>query len=211
MPVRGLSNLRPRVFINCPFDENYGDMLRAITFAIASCGFEPACALDDDDSGRIRFDKLKALIEASDLSIHDLSRIELDDATQTPRFNMPFELGLYLGAKHFGGRRQRKKRSLVMTKSRREWAPTMSDLAGVDPFFHGSKPDAAIRAVRDFLHASPNGRVLPGETALIADHRRFLRDLPGMAEAARQTEAEALRYRNYITFLQEFLVRKPAG
>ena len=211
MPTRRPNNRRPRVFINCPFDDDYGDMLRAIAFAIASCGFEPACALDDDDSGKIRFDKLKALIEVSDLSVHDLSRIELDHDTQTPRFNMPFELGLYLGAKHFGGRRQRRKRSLVMAKSRREWAPTMSDLAGVDPSFHGGKPDAAIRAVRDFLHASPQGRMLPGETALVADHRRFLRDLPGMAEAARLTEKEALRYRNYITLLQAFLEAKPGS
>jgi hypothetical protein len=51
--------------------------------------------------------------------------------------------------------------------------------------------------------------VLPGETALIADHRRFLRDLPAIAEAARQTPEEALRYRNYLTFLQQFLVSKP--
>jgi hypothetical protein len=209
MPARKPNNRRPRVFINCPFDDAYGDMLRAVAFAVASCGFEPACALDEDDSGRIRFDKLKALIEASDLSVHDLSRIELDDHTQTPRFNMPFELGLYLGAKHFGGRRQRRKRCLVLARSRREWAPTMSDLAGADPFFHGGKPDAAIRAVRDFLHAAPNGRMLPGETALIADHRRFLRDLPAMADAARQTPEEALRYKNYVTFLQQFLISKP--
>lgn len=210
MPAKRPSNRRPRVFINCPFDDDYGDMLRAISFAVASCGFEPACALDDDDSGRIRFDKLKTLIEVSDLSIHDLSRIELDHDTKTPRFNMPFELGFYLGARHFGGRRQRKKRSLVLARSRREWAPAMSDLAGVDPSFHGGKPDNAIRAVRDFLHASPQGRMLPGETALIADHHRFLRDLPKMAEAARQTPAEALRYRNYITFLQAFLEARPA-
>jgi hypothetical protein len=47
------------------------------------------------------------------------------------------------------------------------------------------------------------------ETALIADHRRILRDLPKMAEAARQTPEEALRYRNYISFLEDFLVQKP--
>jgi hypothetical protein len=53
--------------------------------------------------------------------------------------------------------------------------------------------------------------MLPGETALVADHRRFLRDLPGMAEAARLTEKEALRYRNYITLLQAFLEAKPGS
>ncbi|MEQ1619057.1 MAG: hypothetical protein ABL883_12030 [Terricaulis sp.] len=211
MPARRPSDARPRVFINCPFDDDYGDLLRALAFTIAVCGYKPTCALDEDDARRIRFDKLKALIAEADLAIHDLSRIELSDETLTPRFNMPFELGLYLGAKHFGGRRQRQKRTLVLAKGRREWAPTISDLAGVDPAFHAGKPDAAIRAARDFLHAAPDGSVLPGETALIADHRRFMRDLPKIAEAARQTLAEALRYRNYITFLQEFLVARPGS
>jgi hypothetical protein len=209
MPKRRPSDARPRVFINCPFDDDFGELLRALAFAVSACGYQPTCALDEDDAGRIRFDKLKSLIAEADLAIHDLSRIELSEETLTPRFNMPFELGLYLGAKHFGGSRQRTKRCLVLARSRREWAPTISDLAGVDPAFHGGKPDAAIRAVRDFLHAAPDGSVLPGETALIADHRRFLRDLPQIAESARQTPQEALRYRNYMAFLEEFLVRKP--
>lgn len=209
MLARRASDARPRVFINCPFDDDYGEMLRAIAFSVAACGYQPSCALDEADSGRIRFDKLKQLIAMADLAVHDLSRIEVSAETQTPRFNMPFELGLYLGARHFGGHRQKKKRALVLARSRREWAPTISDLAGVDPVFHGGRPDTAMRAVRDFLHAAPDGSMLPGETALVADHRRFLRDLPAIAEAARQTPDEALRYRNFVTFLQQFLVSKP--
>ncbi|HRO03623.1 MAG TPA: hypothetical protein PLS69_08495 [Terricaulis sp.] len=210
MPKRRAADARPRVFINCPFDEDYGPLLRAAAFTVAACGYLPTCALDDDDAGRIRFEKLRALITAADLAIHDLSRTELSEETHTPRFNMPFELGLYLGAKHFGGPRQRQKKCLVLAKSRREWSPTISDLAGVDPAFHHGRPDALIRAVRDFLHTSPTGGMLPGETALIADHRRFLADLPKIAAAARQTHAEALRYRNHLTFLQQFLESKPA-
>jgi hypothetical protein len=211
MATRSASELRPSVFINCPFDDDYGEMLRATTFAIAACGYQPTCALDDDDAGRIRFEKLTQMIAGADLAVHDLSRIEVSEETLTPRFNMPFELGLYLGARHFGGPRQKRKRTLVLAKSRSEWAPTISDLAGIDPTFHSGKPDRAIRAVRDFLHNAPAGSVLPGETALIADHRRFLRDLPAIAETARQTPEEAMRYKNYVTFLQQFLISKPAN
>ncbi len=42
MPPGRPNSRRPRVFINCPFDEDYGDMLRAIAFAVAACGYEPA-------------------------------------------------------------------------------------------------------------------------------------------------------------------------
>ena len=43
-----------------------------------------------------------SLISASPRSIHDLSRVELGE-NELPRFNMPFELGMALGAKRFGG------------------------------------------------------------------------------------------------------------
>jgi hypothetical protein len=40
--------------------------------------------------------------------IHDLSRIELNEA-QYPRFNMPFELGIFFGARYIGTGEQKKK------------------------------------------------------------------------------------------------------
>lgn len=58
-----------------------------------ACGYRVRCALEEDDSGNIRLDKLVALIRESPRSIHDLSRIELGE-NDLPRFNMPFELGM---------------------------------------------------------------------------------------------------------------------
>jgi hypothetical protein len=205
MPTRKPDSPARSVFINCPFDDAYAELLRAIVFAISACGYSPVCALDDDDGGQLRSAKLTKMIATCDLSVHDLSRVELSDGAGTPRFNMPFELGLYLGAKQFGGRRQKRKRMLILAGDRRHWAPSISDLAGVDPAYHNNKPDTAVRAVRDFLHRRPDGGVLPGETALLADYRHFRRDLPAIAVRARQTEDEALRYRNYVTFLRAYL------
>jgi len=39
----------------------------------------PESALDENDSGDIRLDKLVQLIKASPRSIHDLSRVELGE------------------------------------------------------------------------------------------------------------------------------------
>ena len=39
MPARRPSDARPRVFINCPFDDDYGELLRALAFAVAVCGY----------------------------------------------------------------------------------------------------------------------------------------------------------------------------
>jgi hypothetical protein len=206
MPTRKASERSTDVFINCPFDDSYAALFRSIVFAIFACGYRSRCALEDNDSGTLRFDKLKAMIQRCDLGIHDLSGTELSQQTSTPRFNMPFELGLFLGARHFGGVRQKQKRALVLAESRAKWAPTISDLAGVDPVFHGNRPAKVIGAVRDFLGKGPNGARLPGEEAIAADFERFEEDLPRLARAARQTLSEARRYANFVTFVEEFLL-----
>jgi hypothetical protein len=89
------------VFINCPFDDDYKPILRAIVYAIYRCGFFLQSALDEDDGTDIRLHKIFRKMRDCRYGIHDLSRIELN-AVDLPRFNMPFELGVFFGAKHFG-------------------------------------------------------------------------------------------------------------
>ena len=67
-------------------------------FVIFDCGFEARCALEDDDASRVRVDKIYDLISESKYGIHDISRVTLDHVHRLPRFNMPLELGLWLGA-----------------------------------------------------------------------------------------------------------------
>ena len=206
MPARKANERSLDVFINCPFDDPYAPLFRAIVFTIFACGYRSRCALEDNDSGTLRFKKLKVMIQQCDFGIHDLSRTELARSTATPRFNMPFELGLFLGAKNFGGRRQRQKRTLVLAERRERWAATISDLAGVDPVFHANDPVKAVQAVRDFLARTPDGRSVPGEESITDDFKRFEEDLPRLAKAARQTLVEARRYPNFVTFVEEFLL-----
>jgi hypothetical protein len=92
-----------RVFINCPFDRAYRGLFRSIVFTTIYCGFRARCALEIDDASEVRIEKILKIIEECQLGIHDLSRTELDRATRLPRFNMPLELGLFLGARRFGG------------------------------------------------------------------------------------------------------------
>jgi hypothetical protein len=193
------------VFINCPFDGQYAPLFHALVFTVAACGYRPRCTLEENDSGAIRYSKLTSLILSCRFGIHDLSRVELDEATGLPRFNMPIELGLYLGAASFGGKAQRRKRTLILARSRKEWSPSISDLAGMDPQFHADKPERLVKCVRDFLHTTPAGALLPGETALLRAYERFRSDLPAAAKEASQTAEEALRYRNYAYFVHEFL------
>jgi hypothetical protein len=104
-----LSETNRNVFINCPFDADYRACFEALLFTVMVSGYRVRCALEDDDAANIRFDKLRRLIRESPRTIHDLST-ELGE-NELPRFNMPFELGLAMGAKHFavqnGGKTQR--------------------------------------------------------------------------------------------------------
>lgn len=84
------------VFINCPFDPGYRPMLFAATFAILDCGYQPRCAQEEEDGGDVRVEKIKRMIEDCKFGLHDISETALG-GNGLPRFNMPFELGLFLG------------------------------------------------------------------------------------------------------------------
>ena len=90
------------VFLNCPFDKNYWPILESITFAIHDCGFFARSALESDDGSEVRIRKIQDLVRICRYGIHDISRIELSQNSGLPRFNMPLELGIFLGAKSFG-------------------------------------------------------------------------------------------------------------
>jgi hypothetical protein len=173
--------LAPRtrpVFINCPFDEDYRPLFRAMIFTIMRCGFKPRCALQVIDGAATRISKIETLIEECQLGIHDISRTELDAASQLPRSNMPLELGLFLGAKRYGDAAQRQKKCLVLDVERYRFQRFMSDIAGQDVEAHGGKIDEIIKCVRAFLNSASRGTPLAGPANIQADYAVFQEQLP---------------------------------
>lgn len=168
------------VFINCPFDSDYNLTFRAIVFAVYACGFRPRSALELDDGGQTRIDKLYGLVGECRYGIHDLSRTELDAVNQLPRFNMPLELGLFLGAKRFGGPAQSAKRLLILDVERYRYQRFISDLAGMDIHGHGGDAVNGLRETRDWL-ANVSRRVLPSADRVARLFQSFMADLPTLA------------------------------
>jgi len=84
------------VFINCPFDNDYQPLFQAIIYTVYFCGFYPTSAMAEDNAMDNRIDKLIRIIGKSKFGIHDISRTEPDSTNNLPRFNMPFELGLFM-------------------------------------------------------------------------------------------------------------------
>jgi hypothetical protein len=202
-----LSRINRNVFINCPFDADYRASFEALLFTVMVSGYKVRCALEDDDAANIRFDKLRRLIRESPRTIHDLSRTELGE-NELPRFNMPFELGLAMGAKHFGGPKLRRNTALIMVRERYALPAYLSDLGGNDPAAHGGDPHNIMRIVSRYLHTTPAGRLLPGPQSYVAGFRKFKEDLPGIAAGLEWGAAEIdpfANYRAYLLFLAEFM------
>lgn len=174
--TRGYDN---SVFVNCPFDSAYRPLFEAVTFAAYDCGFFPRCALEMDDSTQVRIEKIAAIIRGCRLAVHDISRTELDSTTRLPRFNMPLELEIFLGAKMFGFRNQRRKAALVLEEEAYRYQKYISDIAGQDIRTHGPHPARAIVEVRNFLsHYRDDGVILPGGEKIVERYADFRAGLP---------------------------------
>jgi len=151
-----------QVFLNCPFDDAYRPIYEAIIFAVIHCGFVIRCAREREDSGEPRISKIQEIIRASKFGIHDISRVELDPANGLPRFNMPLELGLFLGAKAYSTEsEQREKRCLILDTEPFRYQKFISDIAGQDIRDHGGIARKALVHTRNWL-ASVSKRQLPG-------------------------------------------------
>lgn len=194
------------VFINCPFDANYQPLFHVIVFAVIHSGYTVRCALETEDTGATRIDKIYGLIEACQFGIHDISRIERDATNDLPRFNMPFELGLFLGAARFGQWTQRNKRCLVLEAERYRYQKFLSDIAGQDIRHHDGEPARAVGAVRDWLAASrpKTAKPLPGAAAIMKHYREFQGNLPAMLRAADLEPAE-LGFFDRANLMAQFL------
>ena len=85
------------IFINCPFDDDYLPLLRALLFVARFYNLEVKISSTDLDSKSNRLSRIIALMRESKYSVHDLSRMKSGKKGEYYRMNMPFELGLDYG------------------------------------------------------------------------------------------------------------------
>lgn len=156
-----LSHYNDNVFINCPFDEDYKPLLDAIVFTVYDCGFIGRCALEEDDASQVRIDKIYNIIADCRYGIHDISRTDLDKTSSLPRFNMPFELGIFLGAKRFGIDTQKRKKCLILDREPYRYQQFISDIAGQDIQAHNNASEQIVKVVRNWLRTTSNRKMIP--------------------------------------------------
>ena len=192
------------VFINCPFDTGYQRFFNAIIFTVLRSGFRPRCALETDDASENRFEKICSIIMKCRYGIHDISRTELDATTLLPRFNMPLELGLFLGARRFGATSQSTKRCLVLDIDRHRFRQFLSDLAGQDIHSYSGQLANLIREVAGWLRDQSRDPKVPGGRKIAAEFETFENALPAIC-ARRDLEPDELTFGDLTDLIAEYL------
>lgn len=163
------------VFLNVPYDDKFENLFLAYISGISAFGLVPRATLEIPSSSR-RLEKIFELIGTCRYSIHDLSRVELDSrAPRTPRFNMPFELGLAV-AYHICMRGRRHDWFVCEARDRR-LLKSLSDLNGTDPYIHNGKIVGVFRELCNIFARSDRQ---PTAQQMAEIYREMRRSLPAI-------------------------------
>ena len=146
MPPRNAGRQRrakPRgdyVFLNLPYDPRFEPLVLAYIAGISAFGMLPRTPLEIP-GGRRRLDNIFDRLRSCRYSIHDLSRVQVSrTAPRTPRFNMPFELGLAVAHQKAGSEHT----WFVFEQVAHRLSKSLSDLDGSAVYLHDGKPDGVL-------------------------------------------------------------------
>jgi hypothetical protein len=131
--------------------------------------------------------------------------MDLDPKTNLPRFNMPFEIGLFFAAKAFGSNQQKNKIALILDSGDYRYRESLSDISGQDISSHGGDAQKAIRKVRDWLDTCrAGGTPLPGGSHIVKQYRNFNKELRSTLKKAK-LDADELTYPNLCRSMELWL------
>lgn len=136
------ARLQRRVFLNIPYDKEFEDLYLAYVVGLTQLGFDVQATLGVPNQNRL--ETIIELLEGCEVSIHDLSRIEL--SKNVPRFNMPLELGLALYRSHLD---KKAHRVFVFEKTAFRAQKSTSDINGLDPKIHRNTVKGVMAGLRN--------------------------------------------------------------
>lgn len=144
------------VFLNLPYDKEFEPLFLAYIAGVSYLRLIPRVTLGIP-GGERRLDRIFDLLSRSRYSIHDLSRVEMDaHRPPTPRFNMPFELGMAVA---WTKTNRTEHRWFVFETRPRRVMKSLSDLNGTDVQIHRGTPRGVMRELCSAfvsVHAQPS-------------------------------------------------------
>jgi len=188
------------VFINCPFDRAYQPKLHAIVVHDLSVELQGEVFPRGRQRGRqsLRQDLWYKY------GIHDISRTEVNGDPPLPRFNMPLELGLFLGFCLAGNKRQRQKRCIVFDKERYRYQRFISDIAGQDIHCHDDDERRLITELASWLREQSGDSKVPGGSVIAHEFADFSVRLPAVLDD-RRLAMEEVTFSDYTSIVAKYL------
>ncbi len=199
-------NFNEQVFINCPFDKDYLVLLKPLLFTVSRIGFTPRIASERLDSGEVRLEKIKDLIESCRYGIHDLSRFKAKKAGEFFRMNMPFELGLDLGCRNYHtDERFRTKQILILEEERYSTQKALSDMSFADCKSHKNDSEELVYEVRNWFSECGNNGLISA-SSIWDDYNYFYTDLyeQGIEKGFKPKDIDRLPIGEFITEIQNW-------
>ena len=192
------------VFINCPFDKDYVLLLRALTFTLQYLDFTPQVS-QTLSSSTIRANQIKEHIKSCKYSIHDLSRSRPLKRGDLPRFNMPYELGLDLGAAEYGGKKLQTKRTLILETDRFHYQKVLSDISGQDIENHNDDPQTLVTKVRNWISNNSIDIVIGSNQIWIAFNQFNADLLTNLSPTYPKKDIDEMPISDYMKFAKDWI------
>ena len=178
------------VFLNIPYDPAFEHLYLAYFAGISGFGLVPHATLEIPGSER-RLDRILALLKKCSYSLYDLSRVQLDGhSPSTPRFNMPFELGLAVAWDKVGPKRHH---WFVFETMQRRASKSLSDLGGTEVYIHSGSVSGVFRELCNAFVRQGRQPTVPPMWRVYRDLRRNLPSVMGRAGAANPFQARVFR------------------
>jgi hypothetical protein len=187
-------------FINIPYDHRFENLYLAFIAGLTAFGLTPKATLEVPGGAR-RLDRIFDLMTSCQYSFHDLSRVQLDTRRpRTPRFNMPFELGLVLG--WLKTDKESTHTWFVFESVKRRVSKSLSDLDGTDPYIHGETPKGVFRELGNALVRSADQ---PTVQQMAAIYRNVKRASPVIVrDAGAKSIFEARVFRQLVVLARRY-------
>jgi len=159
------------VFLNIPYDSRFTNLYIAYIVGLTELGLTPKATLSITGGIR-RLERIFALMQTCRYSIHDLSRVQIDRTPPpTPRFNMPFELGLAIAWAKLNPNRHQ---WFVCESIDYRAQKSISDLNGTDFHIHNGTPEGVLRELSNAF-VRPDCPTVP---QMITSYKTLRRLLP---------------------------------
>ena len=176
------------VFLNIPYDPDFQTLYVAYIVGLSELGFRPRATLAIS-GGVARLDRIFDLIQSCRYSIHDLSRVEIDIAPPpTPRFNMPFELGMAVA---WAKLHTSDHTYVVFESVNRRAQKSLSDMNGADFNIHDGTPEGVMRELSNAFVREVNPPSFAEMMASYRAVRKLLPDVKRLSGASSVFEARA--------------------